>query len=190
MNKINDYIENLEQKELIMLYMSVVIIFIIIYYFFNMSLADEVEKKNKEYISIYKKSRITTKSVKHKLAAKKLEYKKLLSSQIRQDYKYLQVKLNLSNKLMIKEKRFLDILNLLVQEAIDKNLNASFGLDKKIGEFLIYNIHINGDNIGSIYNLYLYIKDIESKKMVKKVTNLSFDNNLTYHIDVKIWSLK
>jgi len=193
MNKLNEYLESLDKKNLFMLYASVVIVFIIIafmieeYYF-----ESKINNLNAQKIKLIKKISKTKKNEKILIKLKKnyLRDKSLLAS-LKEDFIYLNSVISSSNKLYIDKRKYLKILKNYLQKGA--NLNASFELNetKNIEKYKIY---INGSFLSQNYFEFTnFLKIIESPNAVITINNINLfekKSKIFYDINVSIWSIK
>jgi len=193
MNKLNEYLENLDKKNLFMLYISAIIVFIIIgfmieeYYF-----ESKINNLNAQKLKLIKKISKTKKNEKILIKLKKnyLRDKSLLAS-LKEDFIYLNSVITSSNKLYIDKRKYLKILNNYLQKGT--NLNASFKLNetKNIEK---YKIHINGSFLSRNYFEFTnFLKTIESPNGVITINSIHLfekKNEIFYDINVSIWSIK
>ncbi len=193
-NKIEEYLNDLDKKNLIMLYASVIIMFFIIYYNYNYSVLSE------EIISYDNKISKLQQNLKHNISNKKelVSLKKMMielkkeNVSLKEDLKYLSMLVKTSKILYINDEKFLDILNYILQKAVNSNIKASYTLNVQTEKFKKYLIKIKGVFKAKQYiDFYNFIKSIESIKAVKVISNIKLEKkeNIEFEIKVLFWSI-
>ena len=192
MNRLNNYLENLDRKNKVMLYLSVVILCFIVGYFIYENIL--IPKENlffSKKIGLIKKIRkihSNNNMVKKVKKIYKIKKMKLVSS--KEDLRYLKALIGSSQKLYVDKKEYLKITDGYLKEG--SNLNASFefnqtdGLDK-------YNIDISGCFKPYKYFYFVnFLKTLQAPKAIITVNNmdLNYTKNVNYKIDLSVWSLK
>ncbi|GAX87078.1 conserved hypothetical protein [Lebetimonas natsushimae] len=194
MNRLEEFLQDLDNKNKIMLYLSVVIIGIIIYYNFNYSFLSSKIDSNQEKIKKLEKSlNFSIKNYNIKLAKLKKEYKNLLTieNEKLQDLEYLNKRINLST-LNVNDKSFYSLLEKILSKSYDEGLTPDFYIHKNIDRFKKYTIDINGSvEVCDEKNLLNFIKYLESRKYINNLSKFKLDINSTnYFIKYNIWGLK
>jgi len=194
MNKIEEYLNTLDKKNIILLYVSVVLAAFVVYYNFNYSvLYEKIENCEREINTLQKKLKKTN-ELNLKFVKIKKEFKKLKNQNItlNEDLKYLNVLIKTSSLLHINEKEFLSILKSVLQKAVESNIKASYLIDKEINDYQKYIIDINGVFAPSnFHSFYLFIKNLEKIKAVKKIEYLKFEkkDRINFSLRIVFWSL-
>ena len=193
-NKIEEYLNGLDKKNLIMVYASVIIVFFIIYYNYNYSvLSEEIRSYDNKISKLQKKIKHNISNKKELVGLKKMmiELKKENVS-LKEDLKYLSMLVKTSKILYINDEKFLDILNYILQKAISSNIKANYTLNVQTEKFKKYLIEIKGVFKAKQYiDFYNFIKSIESIKAVKVISNLKLEKkeNIEFEIKVLFWSI-
>jgi len=193
MNKLNEYIESLDKRNLFMLYASVIIVFIIIgfvidqYYF-----EPKFDNLNMQKVKLIKKISKIRKNEKILTSLKKnyLHDKSFLAS-LKEDYLYLNSVISSSDKLYVSKIRYLKILKNYLQSGANLNASFEFNETKNIEK---YKIHISGSFLPQNYFQFTkFLKTIQSPKAVITVNNINLlknKNKIFYDMNVSIWSVK
>jgi len=193
MNRVNEYFQNLDKKNMIMLYMSVVILFIIIGYLLQDSyFGPMIDNLNNKQENLYKKLSKTKKNKLLLLKLKKEEIKKkTLLASLKEDEIYLNSVIETSDVLNVDKNKYL----LILREYLKKGslLNASFELNEtKLLEK--YKIHINGYFLPNrFYEFVDFLKTIQKPNAVITINSVDiykFKDKIKYDLNVSIWSLK
>jgi len=194
MNKLEEFLEQLDKKNKIMLYMSVVIAAITLFYNFNYSsLRVQIEQNDKKISKLNKEVHFSLNHYSIKLANLKKISKKLVlkENEKLQDLDYLNRRVALSI-LNVDDKIFYSILEDILSKTSSLNLTPSFSIDKNITKFNKYQIKINGlvQNCAE-EKLFKLIKILESRRYVNSINEFFIDrNNSTYYIEYNIWGIK
>jgi len=195
MNSIKEYFEGLDKKNLFLIYFLLFIVIGFIYYSYNYSILNkEVENSNNKIASLEKKIKniglLPTKLNRLKKEIKKLEKENFYLSE---DLKYINVLIGSSTVLNINEKSFLIILENILKKAILNNIEASYVINKKIDNFKIYTIDIQGNFESEyFYNFFNFIKELESVKKIKSIQVLNLEKNndkyIKFYLKISFWS--
>jgi len=193
MNKLNEYIENLDKKNLFMLYASVIIVFIIMGFVFDQYYFEpKFNSLNMQKVKLIKKISKIRKNEKKLTTLKKnyLHDKSLLAS-LKEDYIYLNSVISSSDKLYVSKIKYLkNLKNYLLNGT---NLKASFEFNetKNIEK---YKIHISGSFLPQNYFEFIrFLKTIESPNAVITINSINFfekKDKIFYDMNVSIWSIK
>ena len=194
MNRFEEFLEDLDTKNKIFLYLSIVVIGIIIYYNFNLSyLSEEINKNEKKIVKLQKENRINVKSYDKQIVKLKKDFKnlKLTLNEKFKDLKYLNERLNLS-VLKINDSKFYSLLENILFQSSNLNLSPNFLINSQINDFKNYNIEINGSlPYCGDSNLFSFIKFLESQKVVNDIDKFYFDKNSSeFYIKYNIWGIK
>jgi hypothetical protein len=194
MNRLEEFLQNLDLKNKIMLYLSIVVVGVIIYYNFNYNILNsQIEDNNKQLKKLEKRVNFSFKNYKKKLIKLKKEYKnlKIIKNEKIQDLDYLNKRIDLS-PLKLDDKKFYSILESILYNSSSLNLTPDFYIDKKFDKFKKYVIDINGTlAYCQEKNLFNFIKFLKSGKYVVNIDNFRFDvNSSNYFIRYNIWGLK
>ena len=194
-NKIEEYLNSIDKKNLIILYLLVASLIGLVYYNFNYSiLGDEIKKYNYEIESLEKKIKDNSSLlVKLKQLEKNIKKLKAENFSLKEDIKYLNVLIGSSNVFNINEKRFFNILKNILQKAVDNDIKASYKIKVSEDKFKVYSIHINGEFYKeNFFNFLNFIKDLESIRNIKKIQNLLVtkkDNSIKFSLIINFWSM-
>jgi len=197
MNSIENYLQTLDKKNLIMLYLSVVVVFLIIYYNFNYSYLNEKIKTGSDKIALLK-----SKYAKNEIYEKKLARLKKLTQSLKkenlslsEDLRYLNVLIKTSDVLHINDRKFLNILEEVLFKASINDIQASYTISKELNDYKIYQIDINGTFDASEFgNFNEFIKNMESVKSINEIKFLKFylnkdKKNVYFEIKYYLWGL-
>jgi len=194
MNRFEEFLEDLDTKNKIFLYLSIVIIGIIIYYNVNLSyLSGKINKNERIIVKLQKKNKINLKNY-HKQIVKLKRTFKNLSLTLNEDFKdlkYLNERLNLS-VLKINDNKFYSLLENILFQSSNFNLSPNFVINSQINDFKSYHIEINGSlPYCGENNLFNFIKFLESQKVVNNIDKFYFDKNSSdFYIRYNIWGIK
>ncbi len=192
MNKINEYLENLDKKNLIMLYLSILILFFIIVYFVyeNMILPKKMRLIDNK-ISIIKKIRLLNNN-ESKLILLKKKYKKekIKLNSLKEDLKFLNAVVYSSKRLNVNKYKYLNIINKYLQ--MGSNLNASFVFNR-LNALNKYNISVYGNFSPDDYFIFVkFLKILQQPNAIITINDmkLNYKKNVHYDINLSIWSIK
>jgi hypothetical protein len=193
-NRLEEFLQNLDNKNKIMLYLSILIIAVIIYYNFNYNfLNSEITDNDKEIKKLEKKVNSSIKNYVNTLFKLKKEYKNLtvIKNEKIQDLEYLNKRIDLSY-LKINDKNFYSLLENILYKSNNLNLTPDFYINKDFNEFKKYIIDIKGVlGFCQEKNLFDFIKFLESRKYCVNIDKFSLEkNNSTYFIRYNIWGIK
>ena len=194
MNKLEEFLEQLDNRNKIMLYVSVVVVAIIIFYNFNYAvLSAEIDENSAKIDKLNKEVHFSLNHYNAKLVNLKKTSKKLVlkENEKLQDLDYLNKRLNLSI-LNVDDKKFYSILENILSKTSALNLTPSFSIDKNMTKFNKYEIKIDGvvQNCSEA-KLFNLIKILESGRYVSNIDKFSIDkNSSTYSINYNIWGIK
>lgn len=194
MNRIEEFLQTLDIKNKIMLYLSIIIIGVIVYYNFNYDfLYSKIKNNDREIQNLEKKVLISMKDLNKKLAKLKKEYKNLkaLKNEKIQDLEYLNKRINLS-VLNINDSQFYTFLENILNKSDNLNLNPNYYIKQNFAQFKKYIIDINASfGFCQEKNLINFIKYLESRKYVVNIDKFKLDtNNSDYFIEYNIWGIK
>ena len=195
MNRFEEYLNGLDKKNLIMLYLSIIIAVGVIYYNYNYSvLQDKIEQNNNEIHKLLQKSK-KSHSLNKKLVSLKKEYKNLQKTHesLVEDLRYLNLLINTSPILKLTDKKILNILRDILQYAIDNNIVASYEMQFVSGDYNNYIINIKGSfDVNDFMNFYKFIKSVESMNAIKEIKMINFQKkeNVEFTMQIYFWGLK
>jgi len=191
--RVNEYFSNLDKKNLLMLYLSMLILFFIIgnliYSNYIVSEKENLDKQKKEIIKKLSKIR----SYKRVISSSKEKYlkQKSLLATLEEDVRYLNSVIYSSNRLYIDNKKYLSILNNYLQ--IAPLINASFEFNVTKSDVKNYNIYINGNiDVNDYFKFVSFIKELEKADAIVTIDNLALNrdkNIINYDINISIWSI-
>jgi hypothetical protein len=136
-NRIEEFLQTLDIKNKIMLYLSIIIIGVIVYYNFNYDfLYSKIKNNDREIQNLEKKVLISMKDLNKKLAKLKKEYKNLkaLKNEKIQDLEYLNKRINLS-VLKINDSQFYTFLENILNKSDNLNLNPNYYIKQNFAQF-------------------------------------------------------
>ncbi|GAB6045833.1 hypothetical protein JCM11957_14310 [Caminibacter profundus] len=197
MNRVEKYLQELNKKNKILLYISIIILGFIIYYNFNYSyLNEKYEKLHSQVNALYKKVNISFYDLQNKLKnlkqTYKLQYQK--NSSLQEDYRYLKVLINTSEVLTLNEKKFFSILETILKMSSQKGINSSYEIEQNKKDLLIYKVKIYGNfAVNNFLNFLEFVKTIEKIKAIKKISNLKLeykDQEIKFDMICEFWSIK
>lgn len=185
------YLDNLEVKEKFMLISSIFIVGVITYFYLNMPLFKTIERNNDKIASL--KLSMTEKYINEakEIKQKVLNMKKKVKEK-QDDLRYLKMFVLSEPFFYIDKYHFSNILHILLSSK--NNLYPSYTIDIKEDDFKKYIITISGYSLSyNLKNFYNFLKDIETIKYIKKVSNVKLTpTNVGYNFSLKVefWSLK
>jgi len=192
MNKIIEYINDLDKKNFIMLIVSIfILIFLIIYYLNDYFMAKEnvIINKRRELIIKISKIKRETNQIKKLKQKNQLLNTKLFNLQ--KDLKYVLSEIDSSKILIVNDKKFLNILHKLIK--LGSNINASFEINES-KSLEKYKLYITGKTKTlKFFDLTSLLKAIQSPKAVVSINKFSALKNkddINYEINVSIWSFR
>jgi hypothetical protein len=194
-NRLEEWLQDLDSKNKIALYIMIVAIAGVIYYYFNYSvLYTKINKNEKKIVSLKKKLNLPIKNYAIKLPVLTKKYKNLLTAKNKrlQDLEYLNERINISF-LHINEKDFYALLENILNESYNLKLTPSFYISQSFGTFKKYIINIEGAfGYCQEKNVFDLIKFLESRKYVVSIDKFNLDNNgsLKFFIRYNIWGIK
>ena len=191
--RVNEYFSNLDKKNLLMLYLSMLILFFIIgnliYSNYVISEKENLDKQKKEIIKKLSKIRGYKRAI-NSSKEKYLKQKSLLAT-LEEDVRYLNSIVYTSKKLYIDDKKYLTILNKYLQ--IAPLINASFEFNKTIEDVKAYTIKVDGVmNVKDYFNFVSFIKEIEKVDAIVTINQLILNrekDNINYEINLSLWSI-
>jgi len=191
--RVNEYFSNLDKKNLLMLYLSMLILFFIIgnliYSNYIVSEKENLDKQKKEIIKKLSKIR----SYKKVISSSKKKYlkQKSLLATLEEDVRYLNSIVYTSKRLYIDDKKYLTILNKYLQVA--PLINASFEFNKTIKDVKEYNIKVNGImDVKNYFNFISFIRELEKVDAIVTINQLVLNrkkDNINYEINLSLWSI-
>ena len=196
--RIEEYLKELDSKNTMFLYISVFILAAIVYYNYNIEvLGSEISKKQKEITKLEKKLKQTSR-LEVTLRKLKKELKKLQSRQVvlNEDLKYINTLVNSSPVLHIDEVKFLDILKDVLKKATLSNIEADYEIIKTLSDYKKYEIKIQGNFLPVDFeNFAIFIKNLEKIKAIKKIDDINFTKNekekkINFDMKILFWSLQ
>lgn len=192
MNKITEYFENLDKKNMIMLILSVLIICFIAVYYLNEYFSSQENKILSKKIKLVKKIRelsiINDKILKIKKRNKEL---KTVYVNLNSDLKYILSLIDSSFVLKTDDKKFLKILHSYIN--IGTNVNASFDINetKSLKKYILKIVGVFYAD--KFFNFTNFLKQIETPKAIITVDDINLSkkkNKIDYKINVTIWGFE
>ncbi|MEO1923355.1 MAG: hypothetical protein ABGX25_02405, partial [Nautiliaceae bacterium] len=173
MNRIEEYLQSLDNKNRLMLYVAILLLGGFIYYYVNYNIFYQkivsLENKKRDIILKMKKQ---TNTVTTELVKLKKKYKKLLKQHtiLKGDLKYLIVVVNTSKKIFIDDKKFFYILNKILENSNKYQINSTYLINTKKKELKDFNVILNGSvDVNEFLNLANFIRSVEKMNFVKSV---------------------
>lgn len=194
MNRLEEYLQDLDNKNKFILYFSIVALGGLIYYYFNYDvLYTQITKTQNKISAIEKKINLPIKNYAIKLPVLKKKYKNLLilKNKRLQDFEYLDERINISF-LNIGEKDFYTLLEKILYKSYNLNLTPSFYIDESFDVFKKYIVNIEG-RLGYCQEKKVFdlVKFLESSKYVVNINKFNLDSNISkYFIKYNIWGIK
>jgi hypothetical protein len=179
-----------------MLYFSIVILAAIFYYYVNIGIFGKKIEENNLKIDSLEMKLTKNRTLEKKVAKLKKEYKlyqqKLLSS--KEDLKYLSLLIATSDVLKINDKKFIEILNRILDAGIENAIAPSYEITTSDDKFKKYVITLKGNFYPEEYRNFMnYISEIEKINSIKTFDFASFkEDNATVGFRMKIifWGVK
>jgi len=194
MNRIEEYLNSLDKKNLVLLYASIIIAVFIVYYNYNYNILQEkIDNYNVKIVQLKKKLE-STNSLRSVLSELKTQLKKLKKQNVslNEDLKYSNVLVKTSSILHRNEKNFLNILKNVLHNAIQNNIKASYTIDKNTDEYKKYIINVQGEFEPEMFDkFYEFIKNLEKIKAIKEITQLKIikKDKVQFDMNIVFWSL-
>ncbi len=195
MNKIEEYLNKLDKKNTILLYVSVVIAVFVVYYNFNYGVLSKTIEENRDIIAELERKMQNTNELKSKLTALKRSLKSLKEKNTvySEDLKYLNILIKTSDVLNIKEEKFIDILKNVLQKASENKILASYVIKKDVNGYVVYEIDISGEfPEDKFMKFYKFIRDLEKIHAIKSVRTLyvSKKKDVSFKLECVFWSFR
>jgi len=193
-SKLEEFFQNLDNKNKLFLYLSVVIVAIILYYNLNYNyFSKQININNKKIQNLNRRNKINIKRYRNKAIKLKTEFKKLnfIVNENLRDLQYLNERLNLSI-LSINDNKFYSLLENILFKSSNLNLSPTFTISQDNSKFKIYSIDINGSiSYCNDKNLFSFIKYLESRKLVNNISNFYFNKKTSkFYIKYNVWGIK
>jgi Tfp pilus assembly protein PilO len=179
MNKIENYLKKLKQKELIYLFLSIpIVVFIIYYQFLYPNITKQNSTLEKKEKSIYKKLGATSSKIRllKSINPSMVKKYKLKLENLQSDYKYIKYNFATLEVVHLDDEKLYELLTHLLSYSKKQNLNASIKIDelkplKPYDKTISISIYGNA-NYKSIIKFLNYI---ESRDVIKNVTDVNID---------------
>jgi len=197
LSKIEEYLKDLEKKEIYMLYVSILIVFGVIYYYLNYPQFDEIKTLNSKIIKLQKELRKKLPTVKRY----KKQYISLLKQkqEAKSDYDYLLMSINTSDILVVDKESYFNSLKKMIKSSLKKSIYPSkitLGyVDEKLIRMYYYNVSGKFENSAFI-NFMEFIKSFENLKSINSVKTLNLAKadinatNVDFNITFGLWGVK
>jgi len=195
MNKFEEYLNGLDKKNLVMLYMSLIIAAGVLYYNFNYSFLENKIEQNRAQIKKLLFKSIKSHDLNNKLIQLKKQYKKMEKKHmsLTEDLKYLNILINTSPILKLSDEKVLNILKDILQYAINNNIMASYKMQFVSNDYNAYIIDMQGTFDANYFmNFYKFVKSIEKMKVIKeiKILKIEKDKDIKFDMQIYFWGLK
>ena len=194
-DKIENYLNSIDKKNLILCYLSIALLIGLIYYNFNYSILGDKIKRYNQKIEFLKNKIKNNKFLYLKLEELKrnINTLKIKNLFLKKDIKYINMLINSSKMFNINKEGFFIILKDILQKAVNNNIKASYKVAIDVNKFKIYSIHVNGNfNKNNFLDFFNFIKNLESIKNIKKIKNLLIvkkDNLIEFSLVIIFWSI-
>ena len=196
MSRLIDFLENLDRKNLILLYLSILLLGVVVYINFNMKfLSDKIgyydsqirkyqKLKNQKYIA----------SLENEYVNLQKEEKKLINIKFQkeEELKRINTLINTSPILYINDNEFAKILKSILYNSSKYNVKISLNIQSDDKDFKTYKIFVTGES-ASVYNLYQFIKSIEAIRKIKEITTLKatkIKDGVSFDFILEFWSYR
>ena len=194
MNRLEEFLQDLDTKNKILLYLSVVVVGIIIYYNINYNyLSSKIETNKKEIVKLKKENNININSYNKQIAKLKKDVKKLklIANEKLKDLQYLNERINLA-VVKIDDNKFYSLLEKILYKSSDLGLSPNFLINQNMGKFKTYTLEINGSLPECGYkNLFSFVKFLESQKVINNIDKFKMNKkNSNFYIRYNIWGIK
>ena len=188
--KIEEYLENLEKKELIYLFLAIPIVVFIVYYNFiypkmdkeYKNLQNEQKKSEKKLLQIYKDIK------KVRLTSKFLKQTKLKLLKLQDDFTYLEYAFDSLQIVQLNDKRVYNILTQLLQKSKELYLNNTFDIKWNNKPMPPYtrslDIKITGN--GNYISIIKYIQFIDYLKSLVFIKSIDIKDGKNNKLDFEI----
>ena len=192
MNRFSEYLENLDKKNLVMLYLSVIILFFIMGFFaFNyFFLPQKKEMVNRKVSLIKKIKKIKFNNGSVIVLKKQYKKEKLKINSLQEDLNYLNSLIYSAPKIYVNQKKYLNIINKYLE--IGSLLNASFEFNQT-NQLNKYNMDITGNFLPDEFFMFVkFLKILQEPKSIITINDLemNYKNKINYDINLSIWSIK
>jgi len=176
MNRLEEYLNKLNKKDLIYLFLSIPVFFFMIYYQFIYSYLEKEHNKliAKKRVETKKLRKISTeirvvKNVKHDIKP----YKIKLSS-LKEDYKFIKYSFSNLELIKLSEKKLYNVLTDILNFSKKSNLTISIFIDKSTPPKPFNNaLEVTIKGKGNYLNIVKFIDYIESRKILVRVKELN-----------------
>jgi len=180
MNKLEEYLESIQQKELIYIFLSIPITIFVLYYNFvypsmekeNKKLTKTITKKKKELLNVSNEIR------KIKKSKKLVKPKRAELDDLKDDFRYIKYSFDTIDLLKLSHNKSYKLITKLLNKSKQLNLNSSFQIDwnKKTPPFdQTIEIHIEG--LGEYLKIIQYIQYIENLEALIHIKNITISQN-------------
>jgi hypothetical protein len=195
MNRIEEFLNGLEKKHLVLLYLSIAMLGVVIYFNFNISFMKSEAIKYKKEIAKYKRLKNGgLNKLKLQLLNLTKQEKKLLKKKykLKEELKRLNTLIMTSPVLFISDNSFANILKEILYNSEKFNVKISLNISNDKDIFKIYTINLNG-KANNMYDIYRFIQSIEKIRKIKKVeiANIKdLKDSVAFDLVIKFWSYK
>lgn len=194
-NRIVEYINGLDRRNLLMLYMSLIILAVIFYLNINESIFSNKIEQNHGTILKLKKALKSNKILEKKILKLKKEYKGIQKNifALQEDIKYLKILISTS-LMSLNDKKFIGFLKTILDISVENGLNSSYSISKEKDKLIQYTIFLNGNFEKERYRDFVkFIQEIEKLKVIKTINQSTIsDVNgiLNYKIIINFWGIE
>jgi len=176
MNRLEEYLNKLNKKDLIYLFLSIPVFFFMIYYQFIYSYLEKEHNKliAKKRVETKKLRQISTKLRVVKNVKEDIKPYKIKLSSLKEDYKFIKYSFSNLELIKLSEKKLYNVLTDILNFSKKSNLTISIFIDKSTPPKPFNNaleVTIKGE--GSYLNIVKFIDYIESRKILVRVKELN-----------------
>ena len=197
MNRIEEYLQSLDNKNRLMLYVAILLLGGFIYYYVNYNIFyQKISSLEQKKYNILAKIKKQTNAVTTELVKLRKRYKKLLKQNtiLKEDLKYLIVVVNTSKKIFIDDKKFFYILNDILKKSNRYQVNSTYIINTKKEELKIFKVISRGKmDVSEFLNLANWIRSVERIEYIKNISKAEFNRtkeDINFSVEFNFWSYK
>jgi len=197
MNRIEEYLQSLDNKNRLMLYVAILLLGGFIYYYVNYNIFyQKISSLEQKKYNILAKMKKQTNAVTTELVKLRKKYKKLLKQNtiLKEDLKYLIVVVNTSKKIFVDDKKFFYILNDILKKSNRYQVNSTYIINTKKEELKIFKVISRGKmDVSEFLNLANWIRSVERIEYIKNISKAEFNRtqeDINFSVEFNFWSYK
>jgi len=197
MNRIEEYLQSLDKKNRLMLYVAILLLGGFIYYYVNYNIFyQKISSLEQKKYNILAKMKKQTNAVTTELVKLRKKYKKLLKQNtiLKEDLKYLIVVVNTSKKIFVDDKKFFYILNDILKKSNRYQVNSTYIINTKKEELKIFKVISRGKmDVSEFLNLANWIRSVERIEYIKNISKAEFNRtkeDINFSVEFNFWSYK